>query len=141
MMLNVIADTDPNGIWRFGPLGQFDKTGVFVSSDFLQNNPTKFQGGIASTLSPRNLRQTVFGAYIQDDWRWRPNLTLNLGLRYEMSTVPTETRGKLANLRNLMDDTAHLGDPFFSNPTTKNVEPRVWFSWDTFSNGTTVVPC
>ena len=76
MLLNVVADTDPNGIWRFGSL-----------SDFLTNNPAKFQGGIASTLSPRNLRQTIFGAYLQDDWRVKPNLTLNLGLRYEMSTV------------------------------------------------------
>jgi len=128
MALNVVADTDPNGIWRFDTL-----------RDFLTNNPTKFQGGIASTLSPRNLRQTIFGLYVQDDWRWRPNLTLNLGLRYEMSTVPTETRGKLANLRNLSDANPHLGDPFFSNPTLKNLEPRVGFAWDPFRNAKTAV--
>src|ERR1700724_1235675 len=45
MMLNVVADTDPNGIWNFGNL-----------EGFLTNNPTKFQGGIALTLSQRNLR-------------------------------------------------------------------------------------
>src|SRR5262249_42332225 len=67
-MLNVLADTDPNGIWNFNDL-----------QGFLTNQPTKFQGGIASTLSPRNLRQTLFGAYLQDDWRARQNLTLNLG--------------------------------------------------------------
>src|ERR1700720_3066765 len=49
MLLNVTADTDPNGIWRFADL-----------NGFLTNNPTKFQGGIASTLSPRNLRQNIF---------------------------------------------------------------------------------
>ena len=128
LMLNQVADTDPNGIWNFGSL-----------SDFLLNNPSKFQGGIHSTLSPRNLRQTIFGAYLQDDWRVRSNLTLNLGLRYEMSTVPTETSGKLANLRNLTDATPHLGDPFFSNPTLRNFEPRVGFAWDPFSNGKTAV--
>ncbi len=128
MALNVVADTDPNGIWKFNTV-----------RDFLTNNPSKFQGGIASTLSPRNLRQTILGLYVQDDWRWRQNLTLNLGLRYEMSTVPTETRGKLANLRNLSDATPHLGDPFFSNPTLKNLEPRVGFAWDPFRNSKTAV--
>ncbi|HXM21963.1 MAG TPA: TonB-dependent receptor [Terriglobales bacterium] len=128
MMLNVVADTDPNGIWRFANL-----------HDFLINNPSKFQGGIASTLSPRNLRQTLFGLYVQDDWRWQPNLTLNLGLRYEMSSVPTETAGKLANLRNLSDAAPHLGSPFFSNPTLKDLEPRVGFAWDPLGNGKTAV--
>jgi hypothetical protein len=124
MLLQVTALTDPNGIWAFGSVG-----------DFLANNPSKFQGGIVSSLTPRDLRQTLFGGYLQDDWRWRPNLTFNLGLRYEMTTVPTEINGKLANLRNLSDATPHIGDPFFNNPTTKNFEPRIGFAWDPFSNG------
>jgi hypothetical protein len=128
MLMNVVADTDPNGIWHFADL-----------QGFLTNNPTKFNGGIASTLSPRNIRQNIFGLYVQDDWRWRPNLTLNLGLRYEMSTVPTETAGKLANLSNLGAAIPHVGDPFFSNPTLKNLEPRVGFAWDPHGNGRTAV--
>jgi hypothetical protein len=139
MMLNVLADTDPNGIWRFTDL-----------AGFLTNNPTKFQGGIANTLSPRNLRQNIFAAYLQDDWHLRPNLTVNLGLRYEMSTVPTESNGKIANLRNLADPLPVCGrvpasggcsgsGAFFDNPTTKNFEPRVGFAWDPFSNGKSAV--
>jgi len=128
MMLNVLADTDPNGIWNFDNV-----------EGFLTAQPTKFQGGIASTLSPRNLRQTLFGVYVQDDWRARPNLTLNLGLRYEMSSVIHETSGKLAVLRNITDATAHLGDPIFNNPTLKNFEPRLGFAWDPLNNGKTAV--
>ena len=138
-LLNVVANTDPNGIWHFGALSEFDPQGNFVRSTFLQNIPAKFQGGIASTLSPRNLRQTIFGAYVQDDWRFKSNLTLNLGLRYEMSTVVHETAGKLANLVNLSDANPHLGNPFFSNPTLKDFEPRLGFAWDPFKNGKTAV--
>ena len=138
MLLNVIADTDPNGIWRFTDL-----------QGFLTNNPTKFQGGIASTLSPRNLRQNIFGLYVQDDWRWKPNLTLNLGLRYELSSVPKETNGKIANLRNLSDALPVCGrvvagqcsgaGSFFSNPTLHNFEPRLGFAWDPWRKGKTAV--
>src|SRR5437899_202780 len=124
MLLNIRALSDPNGIFKFSGL-----------QAFYQNQPGRFQGGIASSLSPRNLRQTLFGVYVQDDWRWKPNLTLNLGLRYEMTSVPTEAAGKLSVLRNLSDATPHLGDPFFGNPTTKNFEPRIGFAWDPFRTG------
>jgi len=124
MELEIKALSDPNGIFHFSDL-----------ASFYANNPNRFQGGIASTLTPRNLRQTLLGGYVQDDWRFKPNLTLNLGLRYEMVTVPTETAGKLAVLRNLSDATPHIGDPFFNNPTTKNFEPRIGFAWDPFRNG------
>jgi len=124
MLLQDISPSDSNGIWYFNDL-----------RSFLTNNPAKFQGGIVSSLTPRDLRQTLAGGYLQDDWRWRPNLTLNLGLRYEMTSVPSEIHGKLANLRNISDATPHLGDPFFNNPTTKNFEPRIGFAWDPFHNG------
>jgi outer membrane receptor for ferrienterochelin and colicin len=32
------------------------------------------------------VRQFDFGGFVQDDWRIRPNLTINAGLRYEMQT-------------------------------------------------------
>ena len=138
MLLNVVADTDPNGIWIFNSL-----------SDFLTNNPHKFQGGIANTLSPRNLRQNIFGFYLQDDWHWKPSVTLNLGLRYEFSSVLKETSGKTANLRNIGDPLPVCGTlafggcstrgPFFSNPTLKNFEPRFGFAWDVFRNGKTAL--
>ena len=139
MMLNVVAATDANGIWKFGGLSNFDTAGNFLSSPFLQNIPSKFQGGIASTLSPRNLRQSLVGVYLQDDWRIQSNLTLNLGLRYEASTVVSETSGKLSNLPSLSAADPHLGSPFFSNPTLRDFEPRVGFAWDPFRNGKTAL--
>jgi len=134
MDLNVTALTDPNGIWFFNTL-----------SDFLTNTPNKFQGGVASSLTPRNIGQSIIGGYVQDDWRLKPNLTLNLGLRYEMTTVPTEANGKFANLRNLSDPLPVCGTlvqggcsgtgPLFYNPTLHNFEPRFGFAWDPLHNG------
>ncbi|HVS88497.1 MAG TPA: TonB-dependent receptor [Candidatus Acidoferrum sp.] len=134
MLLQATALTDPNGQWYFDNL-----------SKFLQAQPTKFQGGIASSLTPRNFRQNIIGGYVQDDWRAKPNLTLNLGLRYEMATVPTEINEKLVNLRNITDPLPICGKlvtgfcsgtgSLFSNPTLHNFEPRIGFAWDPFRNG------
>jgi Carboxypeptidase regulatory-like domain/TonB dependent receptor len=123
-------------------LGVSDTGGVFSfnsQSDFLTNVPFFLSAAIPSAVTGRGLRQTILGAYIQDDWRWRPNVTVNLGLRYEMATVPTEVQGKLTTLRHITDATPHVGDPLFSNPTLRNFEPRVGLSWDPFGSGKTAI--
>jgi outer membrane receptor protein involved in Fe transport len=106
--------------------------------DFLTNNPSQFTSSLVDP-GGRGLRQSLFAAYFQDDWRLRPNLTVNLGLRYEMATVPTEETGKLSTLLNIADQDPHVGNPYFENPTRRNFEPRVGFSWDPFRNGKTAV--
>jgi len=126
--LNELAIADPNGAFSFGSL-----------SDFLTGMPQVFTAAFPKLLTERGLRQTIFGLYAQDDWRWRPNLTLNLGLRYEMATVPAEVQGKLSNLYNLTDAIPHVGNPYFSNPTLRNFEPRVGFAWDPLRDGKTTV--
>src|SRR6202022_327631 len=63
----------------------------------------------------------------------------NLGLGHEKATGPTEKPGRIASLHNLTDSTLHTGDPYFSNPTLRNFEPRIGFSWDPFKTGTTAL--
>ncbi len=113
---NILGVSDAGGVFSFNSL-----------SDFLTNVPFFLSAAIPSAVTGRGFRQTILGAYIQDDWRWRPNVTVNLGLRYEMATVPTEVQGKLTTLRNITDATPHVGDPLFSNPTLRNFEPRIGF--------------
>jgi Carboxypeptidase regulatory-like domain/TonB-dependent Receptor Plug Domain/TonB dependent receptor len=108
-----------NGRFRFDSL-----------QNFLTNRPLVFQGAGSLNVPDVGLRQTLFGAYIQDDVRLQKNLTVNLGLRYEMATVPTEAQNRISNLRNLTDAVPHVGAPFFSNPTLRNFEPRVGFGWN-----------
>lgn len=106
---------------------------------FLQNQPATFKGQLPTSFTAFGVRQTLFGGYVQDDWRLKSNLTVNLGLRYEMVTVPTEIANRLENIRTITNPTPFLGSPFFKNPTKLNFEPRVGFAWDPFKDGKTSV--
>jgi hypothetical protein len=108
-----------NGLFRFDSL-----------LNFLTNQPLVFQGSAGQNVPDVGLRQTMFGAHFEDDVRLKKDLTLNLGLRYEMATVPTEAQNRISNLRNLTDAVPHVGAPFFINPTLRNFEPRVGFAWN-----------
>src|ERR1700674_1256498 len=133
----------------FAP-GQGDGKATFKSlANFLKNIPRKVESPAdPATITEHNNRDSIFGVYIQDDWKTRPGLTLNLGLRYEMSTIPTETQNKIANMPTVFANPgvctvtscpAFNKFYFASNPTTKNFEPRVGFAWDPFHNGKTAV--
>ena len=87
----------------------------------------------------RSLTQTLVASYLQDDWRMRPNLTINLGVRHEYTSVPSEKFGRLANIENLFSPTTTVGDPLYPQTSLNNFSPRLGFAWDPWSNGTTSV--
>jgi hypothetical protein len=141
---------------RYNPFSLYLPNGLVRSSlvGLLTNHIRSFESGLPINIGPRGYRETLFGGYVQDDWHWRHNLTLNIGLRYEASTVVSEQYGKLTSLRNLSDPLPFCGTsapsvtdvflgkpgcagvkPITSNPTLHNFEPRIGFAWDPRGNG------
>ena len=105
---------------------------------FLENIPSQLRMP-ASIYGYPQLRQSLFGGYFQDDWRIRPNLTINLGLRYEAATVLSEPHNNIQNLATISSINTIVGNPYIHNPTLRNFEPRLGFAWDPFKDGKTSV--
>src|ERR1700682_3642217 len=125
---NIDEENSYNGAWTFPSI-----------LALLTVQPTQFSALFPGSDALRGSRNSIIGAYFQDDYRIRPNLTINLGVRYDIATVIKEVNGKLANLRNLTDSQTTVGDPYYSNPTLKDFAPRVGFAWDPLKNGKTAI--
>jgi Carboxypeptidase regulatory-like domain/TonB-dependent Receptor Plug Domain/TonB dependent receptor len=107
--------------------------------DFLTNVPFSMGAAPPNTSKTPGIRETLFGAYVQDDIRIRPNLTINAGLRYEMATVMKEINGRFSTLHCESCAQLFIGNPLYKNPSLRDFEPRVGFSWDPFRTGKTAV--
>ncbi len=92
--------------------------------------------------------QHEYGAFFQDSWKVRPNLTLELGLRYEYDGVPFERDGNFSNLLNqLPGATPPITFQTVGPGTGRQVyasypyefEPRLGLAWDPFRDGKTSV--
>jgi Carboxypeptidase regulatory-like domain/TonB dependent receptor len=136
---NTQVAADPNGQYAFDSLNDFltnGKLSAFFADVF-------YPGGHATPsgtgFPERGFRQNVVGGYFQDDYRWRSNLTINLGLRDEMASVPAEVNGLVSNLRDIYSTNVNVGQPLFKNPTHHNFEPRVGLAWTPSKDGKTSV--
>jgi hypothetical protein len=112
-------------------------------ANFLSNKSSTWIGHLASTTPLQNYNRyyvfNTFGMYAQDDYRATTRLTLNLGLRYEFMTTPTEKNGRSYALRNVWSDAATTQGPPINNYSLRNFSPRVGFAYDPFGNGKTSI--
>jgi len=103
--------------WTGNPFGDFL---LGLPSSYTQTSPTLAY-----------IRNWIYNFFIQDDYHMLPNLTLNLGLRYEYGTPIYEKYNHLDNYE-LATGTlvqASSNDRSRVNPDLKNFAPRVGLAW------------
>jgi hypothetical protein len=109
-------------------------------ADFLLGFPQ--QSSIQFGTNAYNFRANSYDVFAQDDWRIRPTLTLNLGLRYEYNGPYTEAKNQIANLdvapgfATAVPVQPGQTGPFFGafpasliRPDRNNFAPRLGLAW------------
>ena len=126
-----LNDNNLNGGSR--PLYTFNSPFTFANDAplFYQITADPQTGGIAN--AQRHFRSSSYGLFFQDDWKARPNLTLNIGLRYEYFGVLKEQNNQVANFvfgpggglaGSRVEPTSQL-----YNPDRNNFAPRFGFAY------------
>jgi hypothetical protein len=137
MLYNITEKLSPNGRMNNYP----------NLAALLNNTPNRLNALAPGGSSAVAIRESFFAGYLQDDWRFRPNLTINMGVRYEFTTLPNDANNRIQEITTLANCSAsptacgpvHVDSFIASNPTSKNFEPRIGFSWDPFKNGKTAM--
>lgn len=121
-------------------------------ADFLIGAPDA--SAIAFGNADKYFRESVYDAYFTDDWRMRPEFTLDVGVRWEYGAPITELFGRLVNLDVAPGFTAvapvvannpvgpRTDRPYRSslvNPYKSAIEPRIGIAWRPISGSSVVV--
>ncbi len=132
--------------------------GVFTFSNVVTRNAlADFMLGIPSGLT-QDAPVTAFtnswytATFIQDDFRIHPRLTLNLGLRWDIQTAPTDPYNRVDTYvfgqKSTVNPLAPTGQLFYGDPGVErgvvpvrwhHISPRVGFAWDPFGDGKTSI--
>jgi hypothetical protein len=125
-----------NGTLNETPNGSYSFTSL---SNLVRGISSGMAGLAPGSDVIRHYRQMMVGSYIQDDLQLRSNLTLNVGVRHEFTTIPDEADGKISNLVNVTDAKPTRGVFWATNNSLKDFAPRVGLAWDPWNNQRTSV--
>jgi hypothetical protein len=117
---------------------RFSSLEDFIAGTVRQN---PFGGGnLLVGNAHRNLWLNAVGGFVQDDWRIKPHLTLNLGVRYDLSFPIQEQHDLMANFIST-EGIVQVGHGINNiYPMEKNaISPRIGLAWDIFGTGKTVL--
>ena len=129
------------GRFKFGTTIDAFSTDLATASaieDFFAGVPS--QGQLLIGDPTRHIHNWGTGLFIQDDWRVTSHLTVNFGLRYELSTVIKDSQDQLANFDpqvGLVQVGKGISGPYNRDPY--NFGPRAGFAWDINGNNRTVI--
>ncbi|MXY68605.1 MAG: TonB-dependent receptor plug domain-containing protein [Acidobacteriia bacterium] len=99
---------------------------------------------IAEVMQPgsdtvRNWRYNQYFGYFQHEFRVFDIFSVSMGVRYESVSTPTEVNGKIAVLRDFVNDPqTTLGGPLWRNPSKDNFAPRISVAFDPVGDARTV---
>jgi hypothetical protein len=120
-----------NGQYTQGPNGKSPTSKAVPEADFVLGLPNDLGRGLSSGTWGQ--RKTIYGLYVQDDWRVSDSLTLNLGIRWEYNTPLVEVKDRQANFGLFSGQLELAGQNGNSralyNSYYKDFQPRVGFAW------------
>ena len=132
-----------NGLYSFEDLTPF---GLPASSNnpalefFLEGLPLSYVGVNPSNAnSDRGYRESIASGFVQDFVRVNSRFTVNVGLRYDFYSNPTEAFGRESAFPNPATDSAPVVGKLFAGTPLDLFSPQAGFAWNVFGDGKTVV--